>query len=118
MKIEVVRLKPGDDLRVELEKLSLPAGCVISGIGSLGQAVLRFAAQDEGTVVPGPLEVLSLAGTLGSGGVHLHASVSDAQGKVTGGHVLAGCVVRTTAEIVVWVLDDRVVARHQDYDYP
>ena len=36
--------------------------------------------------------------------MHLHAAVADADGRVTGGHVAAGCVVRTTAEVLVVLL--------------
>ena len=32
--------------------------------------------------------------------------VSDADGRVFGGHVAPGCIVRTTAEILLAVLDD------------
>jgi uncharacterized protein len=132
LKVEVVRLQPGDDLRVSLEKLGVKAGCVVSGIGSLHRAVLRFAAVEEGTVIEGPLEVVSLAGTLSVDGVHLHASVSDAKGRVWGGHLMHGCVVRTTAEVIVGLLEGwelrreqdaatgfhELVARRPDYDYP
>lgn len=101
MNLLVIRLHPGDDLRESLEQLGLQAGCIVSGIGSLTQAVLRFAGRDEGTVIGGPLEVIALAGTIGPDGAHVHASVADADGVVRGGHVMKKCVVRTTAEIVV-----------------
>ena len=114
MRVQVIRLDPGDDLRGALEGLGLQAGCIVSGIGSLTQAVLRFAAADEGTVIEGPLEVVSIAGTLSVDGAHLHASVSDAQGNVTGGHVMPGCVVRTTAEVVIGVLEGWEFRREVD----
>ena len=114
MNILVVRLEPGDDLRGALEQLALPAACVVSGIGSLTRAVLRYAAQDEGTVLEGPLEVISLAGTLSVDGAHLHASVADAKGQLRGGHVMRGCTIRTTAEIVLCVLDGVELRRKLD----
>jgi uncharacterized protein len=108
----VLRLSPGEDLRAKLveafAKLSqvrgVKAGCVISAVGSFTQAVLRYAAQDGGTTLPGPLELVTLSGTLSVDGPHLHASVSDAQGNVRGGHLMRGCVVRTTAEVVIALL--------------
>ena len=45
-------------------------------------------------------EIVSLVGTLSAGG-HLHASLSDRNGKVVGGHVLGNMIVFTTAEVVI-----------------
>ena len=42
------------------------------------------------------------------------ASVADAQGRVTGGHVGAGCIVRTTAELLLAPLPDWQFARRAD----
>ncbi|MES2973492.1 MAG: PPC domain-containing DNA-binding protein [Pseudomonadota bacterium] len=110
--IHVLRLSPGDDLRASLaaafRELSgaqgVTAACVVSSVGSLSRAVLRYAAEDEGTLTVAPLELITLSGTLSPDGVHLHASVSDAQGRVTGGHLMPGCIVRTTAEVVLALL--------------
>lgn len=41
-----------------------------------------------------------------SSGAHLHMSVADAQGQVTGGHVAYGCSVRTTAEVLLVLLPE------------
>ena len=54
----------------------------------------------------GDLEILSLAGSLSPDGAHLHIAVADARGRVTGGHVAQGCIVRTTAEILLALLPD------------
>ena len=102
--VRVLRLSPGEDLRARIEAQGVPAGCIVSAVGSFSRAVLRFAAQEQGTVIEGPTELISLSGTLGHGGVHLHAAIADAQGNVKAGHVMAGCVVRTTAEVVIAVL--------------
>lgn len=108
MEALVLRLAPGEDLRLELARVlqqhHVQAACVLSAVGSLTQAVLRYAEEAEGTGIQGPLELVSLSGTLSLDGPHLHASVSDAQGKVLGGHVMPGCIVRTTAEIVLALL--------------
>jgi predicted DNA-binding protein with PD1-like motif len=66
--------------------------------------VLRYAAEPGGTVLEEPLELITLSGTLSADGAHLHASVADARGHVRGGHVMPGCIVRTTAEIVLAAL--------------
>ena len=36
--------------------------------------------------------------------------MADALGRVSGGHVMAGCVVRTTAEIVLAILRNGAAA--------
>lgn len=75
---------------------------------------LRLAAADDALVVPGPSEILTLSGSLGADHAHLHVSVSDAQGRVWGGHVLADCRVRTTAEVLIAWLPDWDFAREPD----
>ena len=49
----------------------------------------------------GHFEIVSLTGTLGPDGMHIHLSVSDEKGVTTGGHLLEGCLVYTTVELVV-----------------
>ena len=118
MKTLPLRLDPGDDLRAALDAALAAQGgtaaFVVAGIGSLREARLRFAGRDASHHAIGDLEILTLSGTLGAGGSHLHASLSDADGRVFGGHAAPGCIVRTTAEILLAVLDDVTFARAQD----
>lgn len=113
-----LRLTPGADLRGALEALlrerGWEAAFVLAGIGSLSEARLRLADEREARAVAGPLELLSLAGTLSPDGAHLHASVSDARGAISGGHVAPGCVVRTTAELLLAPLPGWRFARRMD----
>lgn len=74
---------------------------VVSGIGSLLDARLRFAGAESETLVSGAVEILSLCGTLTPDGAHLHMAVSDVNGRVVGGHVVYGNIVRTTAELLL-----------------
>lgn len=111
--MQALRLNPGDDLRCALEAAGL-TGFVVAGIGSLVHAQLRLAGAPGPTVVAGPLEILTLSGSLSPDGAHLHASVSDASGRVFGGHVCAGCEVRTTAELLVAPLPEGSLARAFD----
>ncbi|WP_279454975.1 ECF transporter S component [Aeromonas veronii] len=53
----------------------------------------------------GAFEVIALGGTLDPECEHLHLSISDKQGLMRGGHVLPGCRVRTTLELVVGELE-------------
>ena len=118
MKTLPLRLHPGDDLRAALDAALAGSGAqaafVVCGIGSLREARLRLAGREELRHVSGDLEILTLSGTLGTGGSHLHAGLSDADGHVFGGHVAAGCIVRTTAEVLLAVLDDVRFAREPD----
>lgn len=118
MQTLVLRLNPGDDLRASLDSALRRSGSdaafVVSGIGSLSRASIRFAGAPTPTRIEGDLEILTLAGSLSPDGSHLHISVSDAEGRVFGGHAAPGCIVRTTAEILVAVLPDWQFARTLD----
>jgi uncharacterized protein len=114
-----LRLYPGDDLKLALDRLvyekNWRAATVVSGLGSLTRAMIRFAGKPEATRIEGPLELISMSGTLASfGGSHLHVSVSDSAGKMLGGHLKEGCIIRTTAEIVIGVLEG--YAFHREHD--
>jgi predicted DNA-binding protein with PD1-like motif len=111
--MEALRLHPGDDLRGALEAAGR-TGFVVAGIGSLTRAQLRFAGEPGPTRIEGPLEILTLSGSLTPAGAHLHASLSDASGRVLGGHVCAGCEVRTTAELLVAPLPAGSLSREFD----
>jgi predicted DNA-binding protein with PD1-like motif len=112
MQVHVLRLVPGDDLRLSLEAAfadlakthGIAAACIVSAVGSLSRAVLRYADKASGSDINAPLELLMLSGTLSPDGAHLHASVADEQGEVRGGHLMPGCLVRTTAEVVIALL--------------
>jgi predicted DNA-binding protein with PD1-like motif len=90
------------------------AGCVLSAVGSLSVLQLRLAGQQESTTITDDLEILSLAGTLSPDGVHLHGAVADSRGTVIGGHLCAGSLVRTTAELVVGLLPEWRFCRQLD----
>ncbi len=118
MRVVPLRLLPGDDLRLALEawmgQQHEQAGCVLSAVGSLGVAQLRFAGAAEATTIRGDLEVLSLAGTLSPAGAHLHICLADRTGAVIGGHLCGGSLVRTTAELVLGLLPDWQFGRELD----
>ena len=53
----------------------------------------------------GTFEIVSLTGTVEAGNSHLHISISDAEGKVFGGHLKMGSIIGITAEVVIGELD-------------
>jgi predicted DNA-binding protein with PD1-like motif len=114
-----LRLRPGDDLREALLAFvaaqGLGAGAVLTCVGSLTQVTLRLANQEEATHYQGHFEIVSLVGTLSAtGGSHLHLSVADHTGRTLGGHLLAGCRIYTTAEIVLAALPELAFTREVD----
>jgi predicted DNA-binding protein with PD1-like motif len=115
-----LRLPPGADLRAALAHVlheqSQQAGFVLAGIGSLARTRLRLAGASEALALDGDVEILGLSGSVSPDGVHLHMSVADAQGRVWGGHVLPGCVVRTTAELLLALLPGWQFSRAPDPD--
>jgi predicted DNA-binding protein with PD1-like motif len=118
MEILPLRLVPGQDLRAALEAVvassQLRAAYVLQGIGSLSVANVRYAGAAQAAVLRGDFEILTLAGSLSQDGVHLHISISDADGQVIGGHVAAGCIVRTTAEVLIALLPGHRFSREFD----
>lgn len=113
-----LRLSPGQDLKKELteflQREKIAACAIVTCVGSLTEANLRYANEPEGTVVAGPLEIVALVGCGGQGKWHLHLSVADREGRVIGGHLMDGSVVRTTAEIVLVELDGLQFKRTYD----
>ena len=122
MKTLPIRLTPGQDLRAALEAAVQSHHCraafVLSGIGSLSTAGLRFAGAEQPTRLTGDMEILTLSGTLALDGArtgsHLHMALSTSTGQVLGGHVAAGCIVRTTAEVLLALLPEWQFAREPD----
>lgn len=117
-----LRLRPGDDLRQSLvayvQAQGIEAGAMLTCVGSLTDVCLRLANHDAPTRWHGHFEIVSLVGTLSaSGGSHLHLSVSDGTGHTLGGHLLDGCRIYTTAEIVLAALPALQFTREVDPTY-
>jgi predicted DNA-binding protein with PD1-like motif len=114
------RLTPGQDLFNSIEmfakEMDIEAGCVLSGVGSLTHVTLRFANQVIHDEDVGHFEIVSITGTVSIHGSHLHASVSDKEGKTIGGHLVEGCKIYTTAEIVILAFNDVVYKREYAED--
>jgi predicted DNA-binding protein with PD1-like motif len=118
MKIFAIRLKPNQDLKESLKNFvisnNIEAGFILTTVGSLKQATLRFANQNDSKVLQDKFEIVSLVGTLSTHGIHLHISISDKDGKTIGGHLEKGCLIYTTAEIVIGVSEDFIFVRTVD----
>ncbi len=113
-----LRLHPGDDVREALQRAvrveGVEAAFVVSGIGSLASAAIRYAGADRPTLLRGDLEIVGLAGSVSPDGCHLHVTVADAEGAVRGGHLAPGSTVRTTAEVLLALLPEWHFGRAPD----
>jgi uncharacterized protein len=121
-KTHAFRLKPGHDLKKEIEAYlksnNIQAGWINCGVGSLTDYNIRFTNQPEGSKGAGHFEIVSLIGTVSVNGSHIHISISDSTGKTIGGHLLDSNVVYTTAEIVIQESGDFVFTREKDGSTP
>jgi len=102
------------------KKAGINAGFFIL-IGTLREAKLGFYR--EGKYKPiqidEPVEIVSCMGNISLKEekelvVHAHISVSDEKGQVSGGHVLPGCIVAATAELVLMEAADVKLKRRFD----
>lgn len=118
MKIHAFRLQPKQDLKISLENYTrenqIDAGVVITCVGSLNCATLRMANENALKTFKGKFEIVSLVGTFASDGCHLHISLSDKNGNMIGGHLKHGCVIYTTAEIVIGEINNLIFIRAID----
>jgi predicted DNA-binding protein with PD1-like motif len=118
MKTLPLRLSPGQDLRRAIEDAVIESRCgaafVLSGIGSLSEARIRLAGSAEPHLICGASEIMTLAGTVATNGSHLHTTLATDQGKVVGGHMGWGCIVRTTAEVLLVLLPEWSFNREPD----
>ncbi|XP_034018020.1 bifunctional protein GlmU-like [Thalassophryne amazonica] len=122
LQVHAVRFGPGQELLGRLqafvEERRLRAPFIITCVGSVTKATLRLAnatAENANKVIhlSGRFEIVSLVGTLNPP-AHLHASLSDAEGRTVGGHVLGDLEVFTTAEVVIGEASDLLFTRQMD----
>jgi predicted DNA-binding protein with PD1-like motif len=124
-----VRINAGEDLvssmkkaaMSAMEKSSTSSAFVMTAVGSLECVTLRMSnyTKDDGSSTNDikewkqRLEIISLVGTFDPDGFHLHMSVSDKNGNVFGGHLMAGTIF-TTLEIVIGVIENVNFSRIHD----
>ena len=105
LRIHVFRLRPGDDLlggiRAYVNANHIQAAVLLSAVGSLTQASIRYANQPEAHIHTGHFEIVSITGTVEEGGEHIHLSIATGQGNMIGGHLMTGCKIYTTGEITL-----------------
>jgi hypothetical protein len=119
--IHILRLLPGEDLRMSVERYlhlhRLEAAWMVTAVGSLTAYRIRMANSNKAANGFGFFEILSVTGTLSIYGVHLHICIADAEGNAIGGHLMEGCIIYTTAELVLESSDILKFTREQDGAY-
>ena len=111
------RLTKGSDLKKEIEKYAINnkiSGFIVCSVGCLNKLTIRLADGKSILEKEGMFEIVSATGTLSEDGVHIHISVSDEKGNTIGGHLKDGCIVNTTAEVVLEIFDDIKFKREYD----
>ncbi|XP_063429383.1 bifunctional protein GlmU-like [Mytilus trossulus] len=112
-----LRLHPGQEIKESLisfvNKNKLNAAFIMTCVGSVTHASLRMSDSKTVKEYEGSFEIVSFVGTLSAGG-HLHASLSDKDGNVFGGHVMGNMIVYTTAEIMVGECSGALFSREHD----
>lgn len=90
-------------------------------IGTLKKAVLGYYKEGEYLQIEkdGPLEIVSCTGNIsakenGQVVVHGHIVISDGRGNAFGGHILPGCSVDATAELVLVRAENGTLRREFD----
>jgi uncharacterized protein len=115
MKTFALRLKPDRDLKQDLVEFvrlnNIQSGYILTAVGSLKQANIRFAGRSETTFFQEKFEIVSLVGTLSLAGIHLHIALANRDGKMIGGHLDNGCLIYTTAEIVIGESENFIFTR-------
>lgn len=105
------RLSENEDLveaiKKRVEEANVKAG-MLALIGTLKNVVMGFYKNGEYKYIRlnAPLEICSCIGNVsvdekGETAIHAHIVVSDEDGRAFGGHLMKGCLVGATAELVV-----------------
>lgn len=109
MKQHVFRLHRGADLKESISRYckenGIAAGYCACCVGCVNKACIRSADGKTLHTCEERLEIVSVTGTVGAERCHLHITFSREDMSVIGGHLMEGCIVNTTAEVVLCELD-------------
>lgn len=73
-----------------------------------------LAGKEEIKTYNEELEIVSAVGTLGADGLHIHLGLSCTDGSCIGGHLKDGCIIKTTAEVVIGEVEGTKFVREMD----
>lgn len=99
------RLRRGDDLLKSIQALCgekhIAAGLVLSAVGCVSRGRIRDASGVTIREISDHCEIVSLNGTVSEERCHLHIALSREDLTTIGGHLVEGCVINTTCELVI-----------------
>ena len=105
LKCHCVRLHRGDDLMLSVKELCrekhIAAGVVLSAVGCISEGRVRDASGVTIRDITEHCEIVSLDGTVSAQRCHLHISLSKEDLSTIGGHLVSGCIINTTCELVI-----------------
>ncbi len=102
-----LHLGPGQDVLrslAELARRERMSGFVLGIVGNLSKATFQCPGKSNPTVLEGELEIITVNGTFGANGNHLHLSLSDGACQVWGGHLESDSIVMKGADLLLGVL--------------
>ena len=109
MNVWCKRLHRGDDLLEEIKRLAweekIEAAVVLSAVGCVSCARVRDASGVNVREIAEHCEIVSLDGTVSAARCHLHIALAKEDLSTVGGHLMPGCIVNTTCELVLADLD-------------
>jgi predicted DNA-binding protein with PD1-like motif len=119
------KMEPGEDVLGSIEEVARKHGVQsgqLSLIGAISQAKLgyyhRESAKYRDFTVDEDVEVVSCIGDIstheGNLVVHAHMIVADEKGKCWGGHLLPGCTVSVTIELVIIETEIELIRKRDD----
>ncbi|MGD9395195.1 MAG: DNA-binding protein [Candidatus Thorarchaeota archaeon] len=119
------RMYPGEDVLESIETVAKKQGVrsgQLSLIGAVSKAKLgyfhREAVEYREFTVDEDVEVVSCMGNIatheGKLVVHAHMIVADEAGKCWGGHLLPGCEVSVTIELVIIETELELIRKRDD----
>ena len=125
------RLRPGEDVFEGIERVcrenGINNGVIISGVGSLKQASYCVPEdRKDGSytygdpyIRKGSFSVTSLSGMIcttedGSLLPHVHMTIAEGEGASFGGHMVKGCIVSVSLDIVIGEFSGMIMGRRYD----
>ena len=109
MKVLCKRLRRGDDLLVKLQEWAaeeqIELAVILSAVGCVTRARLRDASGVTIRSVDEPCEIVSATGTVSAKRCHVHVSLSKEDLSTVGGHLVEGCLINTTCELVLGLVE-------------
>lgn len=118
MKTICKRLHRGDDLLKSIRALAaehnVQAGVILSGVGCISKGRVRDASGVTVRDISEHCEIVSLNGTVSAQRCHVHIALSKEDLSTIGGHLTEGCIINTTCELVIGILDGWKIGVEED----